>query len=168
MKVKFKVLLIIMVISTKIVAQNNVCNCCTSEYKLFDFWLGDWLVYNKKGVKVGSNKVLSMQDSCLIQENWKSTGQTGTSYNYYNNADSTWNQVYIDNSGTVLELKGRFVNNTMTLKSKPIKSTKSNFYYYNRITWKKINENEVSQVWDIVTEKDSIINVVFDGIYKRK
>lgn len=168
MKALFSVLLIIIFISTKIFAQKSTCNCCDSEYKQFDFWLGDWDVYNKKGVKVGSNKIISLQDSCLIQENWTSTGQTGTSYNYFNKIDSTWNQVYIDNLGSVLELKGRFFNNTMILKSKLLKSVKTNYYYYNKITWKKINENEVSQVWEIVTEKENVINVVFYGIYKRK
>jgi hypothetical protein len=29
-----------------------------------------------------------MQDSCVIQENWVSDGQTGTSYNFYNKSDS--------------------------------------------------------------------------------
>ncbi len=93
------------------------CICSTNEYKQFDFWLGEWEVFNQKGVKVGENKIITMQDSCVIQENWTSSGQTGTSYNFYNKVDSTWNQTYIDNLGTVIELKGTFQNNKMTLKS---------------------------------------------------
>ena len=30
-------------------SQNTTCNCCTSEYSQFDFWIGNWEVYNKKG-----------------------------------------------------------------------------------------------------------------------
>lgn len=149
-------------------AQQKPCSCCTPAHKQFDFWLGKWDVYNVKGIKVGENIILSMQDSCLIQENWSSSGQTGTSYNFYNNADSTWNQIYVDNLGTVLQLKGTFKNNKMVLKSDKVKSVKANFYYFNQITWFKDELGNVSQKWDIVDDKDKILQTVFDGIYKRK
>ena len=125
-------------------------------------------VYNKKGEKVGENTILKMQDNCVIQENWMSKGQTGTSYNFYNKSDQSWNQVYIDNFGTVLELKGNLINNEMVLESKKIKSTNADFHYFNRITWSKQENGDVRQRWDIVSEDNKIIQVVFDGIYKRK
>ncbi|MBN8696214.1 MAG: hypothetical protein J0L87_06765 [Bacteroidetes bacterium] len=146
----------------------NNCNCCTIEYKQFDFWIGEWDVFNQQGNKVGTNVIVPMQDSCLIQENWSSTNETGTSYTFYNKIDSTWNQIYIDNLGTTLQLKGSFKNNKMVLKSEKIKSTKANFYYINKITWEKDSSGNVSQKWEIIDEKESVIQVVFDGIYKRK
>ena len=117
---------------------------------------------------MGENKIVALQDGCAIQENWTSQGQTGTSYNYYNKADSSWGQIYIDNLGTVLELKGALKNNKMILESTKVKSTKANFYYFNRITWAKDSVGNVSQKWDIVTDKGNILQVAFDGIYKRK
>lgn len=75
------------------------CPCCIPEFKQFDFWIGNWDVYDTLGNKVGENKIVTTQDSCLIQENWKSQGQTGTSNNYYNKADSTWNQVWVSVTG---------------------------------------------------------------------
>lgn len=144
------------------------CNCCTSEYKQFDFWLGEWEVFNIKGVKVGENKIVTMQDSCVIQENWIGTGQTGTSYNFYNKSDSSWNQTYIDNLGTVLQLKGTFQNNEMILKSENIKSVKANFYYFNRIIWAKDSSGNVAQKWEIVDDSGTILQIAFEGIYKPK
>lgn len=143
------------------------CNCCTPAYHQFDFWLGDWDVYNQKGEKVGENRILSMQDSCIIQENWVSEGQTGTSYNFYNQKDSTWNQTYIDNTGTVLELKGRLEHQKMVLKGPLIKSKKGDYNVFNRIIWAKDSAGNVSQKWDIVKESGEIVFVAFDGIYKR-
>lgn len=143
------------------------CACCTPEFKQFDFWIGNWDVYDTLGNKVGENKILTMQDSCLIQENWKSQGQTGTSNNYYNKADSTWNQVWVDNSGTVLVLKGKSESNKMILKSEKVKGKKGR-YYFNQITWEKNIDGTVTQTWDVLFEDNSLINRVFKGIYKRK
>ncbi len=169
MKNIYKIIILLLVSSTLFGQPvQKKCNCCTSVYKQFDFWLGDWEVFNLKGVKVGENKIVSMQDSCVIQENWKSAGQTGTSYNFYNKTDSTWNQVYIDNFGTVLELKGILKDNKMILESQKVKSVKANFYYFNRITWAKDNLGNVSQKWDIVDDKGKILQVAFDGIYQRR
>lgn len=144
------------------------CNCCATDYKQFDFWIGDWDVFNTKGVKVGENNIVSLQDSCILQENWKSGNQTGTSYNFYNNTDSSWNQIYVDNGGNVLELKGNLKNGKMVLESKKLKSTKGDFNYFNRITWTKDSLGNVSQIWNIVDDKEKILQVAFDGIYKRK
>lgn len=169
MKYIFSIIIIVFV-GNPLLSQTNTkqCNCCTHEYKQFDFWIGEWDVFNKKGKKIGENRIVSMQDSCVIQENWTSSGQTGTSYNFYDKADSTWNQTYIDNFGNVLQLKGTFQNNKMILKSKKTKSVKSNFYYYNQITWAKDSSGNVSQKWEIVGDKGNILQVVFDGVYKRK
>ena len=65
-------------------AQNKQCNCCTFEYKQFDFWLGDWDVYNKKDVKVFESKISSIQGGCGVQENCSRDGFSGTSLNFYN------------------------------------------------------------------------------------
>lgn len=144
------------------------CNCCKEEYKQFDFWLGEWEVYNLKGFKVGENLIVSIQDHCLIQENWKSDSLTGTSYNFFDSKDKTWNQIYIDNLGTVLQLKGTFQNNKIILRSDKIKSSKANFFYYNQITWEKNNSGNVLQKWDIIDDSGKILQTAFEGIYKTK
>lgn len=169
MKTIYKILLLAF-LSNTLFAQTTPkqCNCCTPEYKQFDFWLGEWDVFNLKGVKVGENKIVSMQDSCLIQENWTSSGQTGTSYNFYDKTDNTWNQIYIDNTGYVLKLKGTLQDHKMVLQSEPTKSTKGDFYYRNRIIWEQDSAGNISQKWDIIDEKGNVLQVAFDGIYKSK
>ncbi|HNF49386.1 MAG TPA: VOC family protein [Chitinophagales bacterium] len=142
--------------------------CQGTEFRQFDFWLGNWDVYNSAGKKVGENKVVLMQDSCVIQENWTSGNQTGTSYSYYNTSNKTWSQVYIDNTGNILELKGKYKNGKMILRSKPAINPKSKKSTQNVITWFQDDSGFVHQKWDIVNSKDSIIAVAFDGIYKKK
>lgn len=161
-------LFLFILLCNSVLAQNNSgnCNCCSKENRQFDFWIGDWQVFNKLGVNVGENKIVVLQDSCLLQENWISNGQTGTSYNFYDNTDSTWNQVYIDNLGTVLNLKGHFLEEKMVLKSQKIKGDKKD--YFNRIIWSMDSLGNVNQKWDIIDEEDNVLSIVFDGIYKKK
>ena len=143
------------------------CNCCTANHQQFDFWVGDWDVYDTGGKKVGENKIEKLENDCIVSENWKgTTGGSGKSYNYYNTADSTWNQVWISNSGNNLVLKGKAATNKMILKSELIKNEKGN--YYNQITWTKNEDNTVTQLWEIINEKGESLSVAFEGIYKLK
>lgn len=151
---------------TQSIAQTTGCH--GTEFRQFDFWLGNWDVYNSAGKKVGENKVVLVQDSCAIQENWTSGTQTGTSYSYYNTSNKMWSQVYIDNTGNILELKGKYKNGKMILKSKPVVNPKNKKSTQNVIIWFQDDSGFVHQKWDIVNSKDSVVAVVFDGIYKKK
>lgn len=76
-------------LSVTSVAQD--CPCCSPEHRLFDFWVGSWTVYDSLDQVVGSNEIVKTQKGCLLVENWSSaSGSTGTSYNYYQKTDSTW------------------------------------------------------------------------------
>lgn len=89
--------------------------CSIEKYSQFDFWEGSWTVYNTKGNIIGTNKLVKMQSNCVMQENWISkTGPSrGTSFNYYNKIDDSWNQVWVDNSGFSLVLKGKLIDGKM-------------------------------------------------------
>lgn len=108
-----------------------------------------------------------MQNNCVMQENWESkiSQSRGTSYNYYNKTDDSWNQVWVDNTGFSLVLKGNLVNGKMILKSDLIKTNKRN--YINKITWSKNDEGSVTQVWEYINEQGKVISEAFRGIYKK-
>lgn len=161
-----KLFFIVLILSCSIslVAQQP-CACCTPEHRQFDFWLGKWDVFNPAGKKVGENTITQVQGKCVLLENWVSTG-TGTSYNYYDPTDSTWNQLYLDNQGTILKLKGKFEDNKMILWSDEVKGQNGN--YRNRITWQQLPDGHVSQKWDIVALNGTVLSVAFDGVYKKK
>ena len=58
--------------SFEVAGQN--CPCCSEQYRQFDFWVGDWHVYDTAGNLVGTNSMRSMQDSCLLQEKYWLSG----------------------------------------------------------------------------------------------
>jgi hypothetical protein len=147
-------------------AQTDSCACCQGHYQDFSFWLGDWVVYDTSGTEIGENLILSLQDKCVMQENWKSANSSGTSYNYYNAADSTWNQLWIDNNGGSLILKGNLVGGAMVLKSELVKTARAE--YFNKITWTPNSDGSVLQLWECVDENDQLLFEAFRGKYVRR
>lgn len=161
-------LLLFMSMGLTSIAQNDNCNCCTPQHEAFDFWIGDWEVTNPQGVKVGENKIIKEQDNCLLIENWVSAnGQsTGTSQNFFNRKTKQWEQLWIDNQGGYLKLKGSRIANQMILRTDE-EQNKDGKSFYHRVTWTANDDGTVRQLWETIVENNKT-TVVFDGLYKKK
>lgn len=148
-------------------SQTPNCNCCSDFHLQFDFWVGDWIVTDTLGNKLGENTIIKLENGCILSEHWRGEkGGTGRSFNYFNSTDSTWNQTWISGSGNILELKGIFYGNKMVLKSELIHGNQGN--YYNQITWKKRSDESVLQLWEIFDEQNNKQQTAFKGIYVRR
>ncbi|MCB7481586.1 hypothetical protein [Christiangramia sediminis] len=148
-------------------AQDSDCACCSSQHSQFDFWVGDWDVFNRNDEKIGENLVEKLEDNCILNENWKGeNGSSGKSYNYYDPEDDTWNQLWISNSGNILKLKGKAQVDQMILKSELTRSDKGEFY--NQITWTKNSDGSVTQLWEIYDPQGNLLNTAFEGTYRKK
>lgn len=144
------------------------CACCDEFHEQFDFWIGDWAVFDTLGNKVGDNRISKIEDHCIVMEHWKGAqGGTGTSMNYFDKADSTWNQLWVDNSGSILKLKGRITSGQMVLRSDMVKGQDVD-YYYNQITWFPNEDGTVTQLWEIFDDSGAILRTLFKGIYHKK
>lgn len=149
-------------------AQNQNCNCCTEKYAAFDFWKGTWEAFTPDGKLAGTNLIEKIQGECVLRENWisASAGYTGTSYNFYNAQKDQWEQIWIDNQGQSLHLKGNIQGKNMVLQSDKIPQ-KDGGFIINRITWIPNNDGTVRQLWETTTNKKEW-KIAFDGLYKRK
>ncbi|MGB5819465.1 MAG: hypothetical protein WBG90_08250 [Saonia sp.] len=158
--------LIILLIGYTLEAQ-SACACCTENHKAFDFWIGTWDVTNADGTAAGKNSIEKVQDSCLLRENWTSAkGKfTGSSTNFYNLETKQWEQLWIDNSGAHLKLKGNRTGNQMILSSDKFTHTDGEVYV-NRITWTLNADGTVRQLWEVLQD-DKVISVAFDGLYRK-
>lgn len=146
---------------------NSNCQCCTEKHAEFDFWLGSWEVTNPNGSAAGANTIVKDQDGCMLRENWISAtpGFTGTSSNFYNVAEKRWEQIWIDNQGGTLHLKGNRKGNQMILQTDELTNSEGAKYFY-RITWTANKDGTVRQYWETITNgKD--VTVAFDGLYKK-
>ena len=152
--------------STSAQTQQN-CNCCTETHAEFDFWIGSWTVTNPDGSLAGTNEIDKIQDNCILRENWKSAkgNYTGTSNNFYNATTKQWEQIWIDNQGGNLHLKGNRKGNQMILQSDMITDSKGQKFYH-KVTWTLNEDGTVRQYWETITN-DNSITVAFDGLYKK-
>lgn len=81
---------------------------CDGEgpYAQFDFWVGEWDVYNPQGVFAGRNVITRTQNGCLIVEDWTGAqGGTGMSMNFYDPLTNAWRQVWVS-PGAVIDYSG--------------------------------------------------------------
>lgn len=149
-------------------AQSNPCNCCTEKHAEFDFWIGEWQVTNPDGSIAGTNTITKSQNNCLLQENWASANGkvTGTSNNFYNYKTKQWEQIWVDNMGGNLHLKGERKDNQMILRTDDEKNKKGETFYH-RITWTLNDDGSVHQYWETITNGNDV-TVAFDGLYQKK
>jgi hypothetical protein len=138
--------------------------CTASEYRQFDFWIGDWDVQAPNGQPAGHNLVTLEQDGCLLIEHWKSSagGQTGTSFNYYDVRDKKWHQLYLDNSGNAgafPAMAGNLSGDKMVLFTDPAINPVS------RWTWYVVAPGKVRQMAEQSTDGQKTWSITWDSIY---
>lgn len=144
------------------------CPCCTESHSQFDFWIGEWNVYDTSGTLIGENEIVSLEDHCIISERWTGgKGTTGRSYNYYNGQDQTWNQVWVDNGGNPLVLKGSWNGKAMVLKGEILQG-KQVKNYRNVVSWTPQSDGSVIQLWELHDADGTVLREIFKGVYKKK
>lgn len=85
-----------------------------SAFRQFDFWIGEWDVFNPAGQKTGTNTIQTLTDGCLLLENWTgSLGGTGKSINFFDSGKKQWRQIWVGSNGRVSEFYGQRVDNVM-------------------------------------------------------
>ena len=154
-------------IITSLIAQSNNCACCTEKHQEFDFWVGEWTVIQPNGTPAGKNTLIKIQDHCILQENWVSAtpGYTGTSNSFYNAKTKQWEQIWVDNQGQTLHLKGNRTGNQMILKTS-VEINADGKPFFHRVTWTANKDGTVRQLWETITNNDKI-TIAFDGLYKK-
>lgn len=151
------------------VSQNTPLNpkpCSQPVYRQFDFWVGEWNVYSE-GKLAGANSVQKILGGCVIQENWTDAlGNSGKSFNTYNPYKKKWQQNWVDDRGSVLEFTGEAKDGVMAYQAELPASGGSKLIY--RMTFTKLSENRVRQLWEQSTDGGKTWQPLFDGDYQRK
>ena len=139
--------------------------CPAEEHRQFDFWVGEWEVFNPEGEKVGENTITKVLDGCALHESWMSEGAfRGNSYNIYDASRGVWHQSWVDNTGTLLQLEGGIKDGVMELVGETQGAKGKTL---NRIRWTQ-EEAFVRQVWQISRDNGDNWQTIFNGLYKPK
>jgi hypothetical protein len=141
--------------------------CSAPDYRQFDFWLGQWEVQTPDGKHAGTNNITRILGGCVLQEHWSGAkGMHGTSFNIYDAAAGRWHQTWVDDRGTLLTLDGRLENGAMVLRGET--HGHDGVTMTQRITWSKLANGHVRQLWEASRDGGGTWQVVFDGIYIKR
>ncbi len=141
--------------------------CDTPEYRQLDFWIGEWNVIDQTtGKQVGTSRIEKLLDGCVIFESWKGEDQfEGHSFNLYNREDKQWQQVWVDGRGQRIDFQGEFRGDGMHYEG-PFRSGGKNVM--SRMTFLKLPDDRVRQLWEQSADGSKTWNVLFDGLYVKK
>jgi len=96
--------------------------CSGPEWKQLDFWVGEWNATwpASPGSPAGTatNRIEKILDGCVVSENFAADGPAplvGRSYSTFNPRAKKWQQTWVDNQGSYLDLDGGIENGEMTL-----------------------------------------------------
>ncbi len=141
--------------------------CASTAHDEFDFWLGDWEVYQTEAdTLVGRNSITKTLNGCVVEEHWKSLGGfEGKSFNTYDTVQKTWHQTWVDVGGNTFQFSGKLVEGNMVMTGKGTTGGKT---YAFEMTYYPQENGDVRQVWKANEEGKTEWATWFDGMYKKE
>lgn len=141
--------------------------CQSPEYRQFDFWIGEWDVFNPAGQKVGQNTIRSAMNGCVLHESYDSPpAYHGESFNIWDARRGVWHQSWVDVGGLLLTVEGGLENGAMVLQGESSRPDGSPIL--NRITWTPNEDGTVRQHWQVSSDGGTTWTTSFDGLYRRR
>jgi hypothetical protein len=147
--------------------------CSQPEFRQFDFWIGEWEAFGPKG-KAGDSKISLVLDSCIILEEWTSTGvvqgfrYAGKSFNTWNASLHQWQQTWVDNTGSsTAYTHGKFDNNRIIFTTDPFPFKKDTMAT-RRLTFFDLGVDKVRQLGEITKDNGVTWKTEYDLEYRRK
>jgi ketosteroid isomerase-like protein len=91
--------------------------CSASEFRQFDFWLGDWDAFDVgKSAVVAHSRVDLILDGCVLREDYEAAnGLQGQSFTLYDSSRNIWHQTWATNRGQLLVIEGKLEAGEMIL-----------------------------------------------------
>jgi hypothetical protein len=93
--------------------------CADGAYRQFDFWIGDWDVFDveRPAVIVAHARVESILNGCVLHEVYQGLdGHKGESFTIYDSTRDTWHQSWVNDHGYLLTIEGRLRGGAMILE----------------------------------------------------
>ena len=156
-----------LLMSSGAMAQPVAPSCDDDIYRAFDFWLGEWEVFDVNGNKAGDNRITSQENGCLLLEEWTSAqGVTGQSYNFYDTGLEKWRQVWVSVHGSIDYSGGINEDGAMVLEGESAYRTGVVAPF--KGTWTLQEDGSVRQHFEQYdAEKEEWVDA-FIGIYRKK
>lgn len=129
-------------------AQQQSPNCEASEYRAFDFWIGDWDAFRADtNAPAGRSSVRAEDSGCVITEHWTSVGRpySGRSLNIYDRASQKWEQFWVNSTGNRIHFVGNPTESGMRVATEAPVAVAPGQQAYSRMTFTNNPDGTVLQ-----------------------
>jgi hypothetical protein len=139
----------------------------TSDYRQFDFWLGDWDVFDKAGDALGSSHVERILANCVLFETWRGLGAgEGRSLSSWNPGLHRWEQYWVDGQGVPIFFTGRLEQGELRLRA--YSASRSGTPLQRRMTFSKLPDGRVRQLSESSSDGGRTWVAEYDFYYLKK
>ncbi|HKG20812.1 MAG TPA: tetratricopeptide repeat protein [Blastocatellia bacterium] len=138
----------------------------SAEARRFDFWVGEWDVFNPQGRKDGTSVIQRFAGGCGILENWTSVGAGGKSINFYDPHAGKWFQYWIGADGNPARYSGLYKDGAIRYEGEPY--TQNGKQVLSRLTFFNVDARTVRQLAEQSTDGGNTWTVTYDYKYVRR
>jgi hypothetical protein len=132
-----------------------------------DFWVSEWDV-TFQGQPAGTSDVRLILGDCVVFENWESaSGTSGKSFNFYDAGEDHWRQIWVDDTGGVIEFTGQVREGVMYYTA-TTRDPSTGAVMMHKLTFTPNADGTVRQYWEQSTDDGGSWQVAFDGHYVKK
>jgi hypothetical protein len=142
---------------------------CAADEKnhAFDFWIGEWNV-TSGGQQAGTNNIQPILGHCVIFEQWtSSSGSEGKSFNYYDPGYDHWRQIWISDSGTVIEFTGEARDGGIFYTAETVNPADGAVTHH-KFEFTQNEDGSVRQFWATSTDNKETFSTIWDGHYEKQ
>jgi hypothetical protein len=141
--------------------------CEAPEFRSWDFWIGDWEVFDPAGQRVGSSRVESIEQGCALLETWAGRSEAGRSLNVWDPVRRSWTQLWIGGKA-IVRLEGPPDAAGAIVMSGDVTYLDRRISKSFRGEWRRLPTGEVRQHFEERDPASGEWKVWFTGLYKRK
>ena len=138
----------------------------SANARQFDFWIGEWDVFNPQGQKAGNSIIQQFAEGCGVLENWTSAlGGNGKSINFFDPATEHWYQYWMGANGLPARYEGVYKDGAMRYEGERLSAGGK---IRTRLTFFNLDANTVRQLAEQSTDDGKTWTTTYDFKYVRR
>ncbi len=122
------------------------------QYHQLDFWVGDWDTFETDepgGASIARTQVAPIAQGCALHELYEQTdGLIGDSILSYDPARKHWQQTWVTNRGSIMQIMGNFTDGVLVLEGEVHRNDGQTVLQ--RISWK--NQDKGVREWAVLSK----------------
>lgn len=134
-------------------------------YRTLDILVGEWVVVNAHGKKVGVHTITDVQEGCAFEETWVTKMGAGQAFTWYNPMTDSWTKQWVGSRGWTVAMEGQIEDGTLTWEAENSGFRKEPMM--ERVVWNLAprDDGSIEQMTYKSKDKGQTWTVSLDGLY---